>query len=147
MDANNTGFDWRVSREKHPVMSPRLSSGLCILRWISSWQGARLSHTPQPSSLVATTPAEPTGSQVRDADAFHSFWALPQGRWDLSPQPGIQPLPPAGETWNLSYRTNTEGPGESHSLAAGRTGSPSPTGNSRAIPQTFSQGNRCAHLV
>ena len=103
---------------------------------------SRLGHTPQPSSLLAATPAEPTQSQVREADPFHSFWALPQGRWDLSPQHGIQTLPPAGETWNLSYRTNTEVPGESHSLAAGRTGPPSPTGNSREHSLDFPAGGQ-----
>lgn len=45
---------------------------------------SRLGHTPQPSSLLAATPAEPTQSQVREADPFHSFWALPQGMCYLS---------------------------------------------------------------
>ena len=59
---------------------------------------SRLGHTPQPSSLLAATPAEPTQSQVREADPFHSFWALPQGKWDP-----IEPLPPAVETRRLNH--------------------------------------------
>ena len=75
---------------------------------------SRLGHTPQPSSLVAATPAEPIRFQVREADPFHSFWALPQGMCKLSsptrdrtPAPcsgnsQAQPLDRHGSPWRVT---------------------------------------------
>lgn len=82
--------------------------------------GARLSHTPQPTSLVAATPAEPTESQVGETDPFHSFWALPQGICDLSsstqdraPAPcsgnsQAQPLDQQGRPWRITQLSSRQ---------------------------------------
>ena len=63
---------------------------------------------------MAATPAESTESQVREADPFHSFWALPQGMCDLSSpprdrtpapcsgNPEIQPLDGQGSPWRVT---------------------------------------------
>ena len=110
-------------------------------------RGSEAQPYPSAQLLVATTPAEPIESQVRESDPFHSFWALPQGICDLSSSTQDRAPAPCMETHRLNHWTNREGPGESHSLAPGRTGTPSPTGNSRAIPRTSAQGHRGAHLV
>ena len=51
-------------------------------------------------------------------------------------------MPLEVETRRLNHWTDTEVPGESHSLAAGRTGPPSPTGNSREHSLDFPAGGQ-----
>lgn len=105
---------------------------------------------PHPSAQLPggrhTCRANTVSGQRGRPISFHSGLCL-KACAILVPQPGIRHLPLAVETCRLNHWTDTEVPGESHSLAAGRIGQPSPTGNSRAILWTSPQGDSCAHLV
>ena len=83
-------------------------------------RGSEAQPYPSAQLLVATTPAEPIESQVRESDPFHSFWALPQGICDLSsstqdraPAPcsgnsQAQPLDQPGRPWRITQLSSRQ---------------------------------------